>query len=362
MVIPIGAAIVSLLVLVILHELGHFWTARRFGIKVEEFGIGLPPRLFGKKIGETIYSLNLLPLGAFVRMEGEEGESKSPTSFSAKPVWQRLLVVAGGVIVFWMIAAALLGVLAATSGIQAQVPDEEPISNPWVQIQGIAQDSPAQEAGIMLGDQIIALAAGEAIVREVTTVSAVQEFAEAYAGQEVEITLLRGNEEARVSLIPRVDPPAGQGAMGIALSRIGTIQYAWYEAPLQGVLMTLEMTGRIVGFFGVLIADLVTGREVEIGTDDVRGPIGIISMMQEAFSGNLPQFFMFVALISIHLAIFNVLPIPALDGGRMFFLLIEAVRRKPLPQAWEQRMIVVSMLLLISLIVLISIQDISRVL
>ena len=149
--------LISFLVLIILHELGHYLFAKKFGVKVEEFGIGLPPRLIGKKFGETIYSINLLPLGAFVRLEGEEKVVPGPRSFSAKPIWQRMVIVAAGVVAFWIVAVLIFTGLGMTSGIPTGIGDEETqgITNPKVQILAVAKDSPAHQAGIELGDSIL---------------------------------------------------------------------------------------------------------------------------------------------------------------------------------------------------------------
>src|SRR3989344_3251242 len=210
-------AILTIGILVILHEMGHFFVAKKFGIKIEEFGVGLPPRLFGKKYGETIYSVNALPIGGFVRMEGEEKRSDSPRSFSKKPIWQRFCVVAAGVFVFWVIAVFIFTFLGATYGIPTAIDDDqENVANPHVRIIGIAKDSPAEKAGLQTGDTILKF--GD---QEISKVIQVQDLSGTYAGKEVNLQIQRGKEILPVTITPREMPPAGEGAIGIGLTRAG---------------------------------------------------------------------------------------------------------------------------------------------
>ena len=351
----IAIAILTIGILVVLHEMGHFFAAKKFGVKVEEFGIGLPPRLFGKKKGETIYSVNALPIGGFVRMEGEEKRSDSPRSFNKQPIWQRFLIVAAGVIVFWVIAVVIFAGLGATVGIPTAVDDEQGhITDPHVRVIGVAQDSPASEAGLELGDTIRFIEG-----QEITKVSEIQEFSEQYAGSEINILVERGTEELEVQLTPREDPPVGQGAIGIGLTRAGLVKYVWYEAPWQGIVRTWNITFSIFDMFGVLISGVTGGEGLPPGAQ-VSGPIGVIDLLRNSLALGVSSYLSFVAVISVYLAIFNTIPIPALDGGRMFFLLLEWVRRKPLPEKLEQRLIMISFLILIPLILWISIGDIQR--
>lgn len=342
-------AFASLLVLVILHELGHFFFARRFGVKVEEFGIGLPPRVWGKKWGETLISLNLIPLGAFVKMEGEEEESTSQTSFARKPVWQRFCIVAGGVGAFWVIAMIIFTILGATSGIPLAVSDDKEVASARVQIIGVAPDSPAKEAGLKAGDMLT----------DFNKVQELQEKAKANAGKEMPLNIQRGSAQLTVALIPRENPPVGQGAIGIALARIGLVKYAWYEAPLKGVEITYGYTAGIVAGVGSLASSLFTKAQLPEGAQ-ITGPIGVLTLLRDSFSLGVPYFISFVALLSIYLAVFNTLPIPALDGGRMLFLLIEAVRRKPLSQKVIKNAITISFAILLGLMIWVTIQDLGR--
>ncbi|MBI2098347.1 MAG: site-2 protease family protein [Candidatus Wildermuthbacteria bacterium] len=348
-------ALLSIGILVILHELGHFFAAKKFGIKVEEFGIGLPPRLFGKKYGETIYSVNALPIGGFVRMEGEEKRSDSPDSFSKKPLWQRFCVVAAGVVVFWVVAVVIFTLLGATTGIPTALNDEqEDVINPHVRVIGIAADSPAASAGLKIGDTITYVA-GQAV----STVREVQELSAAHTGEEVLLNVQRGEKTLELSLVPRETPPAGEGPIGIALTRAGFVRYAWYEAPWQGLVRTWHITTSIFATFGTLISQVTGGKGLPAGTQ-VSGPVGVVDLLKNSLALGVSSFLSFVAIISVYLAIFNTLPIPALDGGRMFFLLLEGIRRKPLSEKLEQRLILISFLVLIPFILWVTVNDIRR--
>ncbi|MEK7542476.1 MAG: M50 family metallopeptidase [Patescibacteria group bacterium] len=350
-------AILTIGILVIFHELGHFFAAKKFGVKVEEFGIGLPPRVVGKKYGETIYSVNALLIGGFVRMEGEEKRSESPRSFNKKPLWQRFFIVAAGVMVFWVIAIIIFAFLGATLGIPTAIDDnEENVANAHIRVIGVADGSPAAKAGLQLGDAITHFA-GQAVSK----VQELQDLSKIYAGQEIVLQIQRDQEVKEVSLTPREVPPAGEGPIGIGLTRAGLVKYAWYEAPWQAVLRTWHITSSIFSIFGLLFSQLIDGQGLPAGTQ-FSGPVGVIDLLKNSLSLGVPSFLSFVAVISVYLAIFNTFPIPALDGGRMFFLLLEGVRGKPLTEKLEQRLILISFLILIPFILWVTANDIRRLL
>ena len=340
--------IISFVALLILHEFGHFIIAKKFGVDVEEFGVGYPPRLFGKKFKGTLYSLNLIPFGAFVKIKGEQGGIEDARSFSGKPIWQRCLIIIGGVASFWLIAMILLSIVFAM-GVSQAIPDDEEVINAKVQIVGITANSPAEQAGLKVGDSI----------KEFTKVKEVQEFTEKYKGQEVVLTIERGREVLDVSLTPRISPPEGQGAMGIALVRTVEKSYPWYLAPIKGIEACVSLTGSIITGLFQVFAGLVTGNGLPPGSQ-LMGPIGIGSMMTQAVQIGTAYYLQFIALISIYLAIFNILPIPALDGGKLIFLGIEAIRKKPVSQKIEQNIIGFFFLLLIFLLIFITFKDIQR--
>ena len=344
-------AFFSLIGLVVLHELGHFLMAKKFGVRVEEFGIGLPPRLFGKKIGETLYSLNLLPLGAFVRLTGEEGENKDPRSFSQRSLLQRAMIIGAGIVAFWIIAFFIFTALAATAGIPTSISDEtnERVLNPQVRVLGIASASPAKDAGLQIGDRM----------KDFERIGEFQGFIEQNKGTEVVLEIVRGENALSIPIIPRLEPPAGQGPLGIQLVRTGNMKYSWYEAPIAGLQKTAGLTFDIAESLTLTAKGLFAGNGLPQGVDVV-GPIGILDLLRNSFAFGIGHFLSFLAVLSVYLALFNALPIPAVDGGRLFFLGIEAARRKPMGQKIEQRINAFFFVLLITFMVWVTIKDITR--
>jgi len=336
------AALIGLLVL---HELGHFLTAKKLGVAVEEFGIGYPPRLFGKKFGDTLYSINLLPFGAFVKILGENKDIKDNRSFSERPVWQRVLIILGGVISFWLVAFLLFSLIAGIWGLPYSVPDSFS-GKAFVQIVQVAKGSPADKAGIKAGDTITGL----------NKIGDIQDFVDLYKGQEISIGLKRGNQEFNAELTPRLSPPKGQGALGVALARVAKIKSLWYKCWITGAKVTVDKTIQMPLLLGKVLIKAISGEKTE-GVQMV-GPIGIGVMMDQALNVGLDNFLMFVAMIAVWLALVNILPIPALDGGRFLFLLIEAVRGKPIPRNWEEKTNGLFFLLLIIIMVAVTVKDI----
>jgi len=348
---------VSLMGLLVLHEFGHFILAKRFGVKVEEFGIGYPPRLFGKKIGETIYSLNLLPFGAFIKVPGEVERTGDPGSFSSQPIRKRALIMLGGILSFWIMAAILFSAVSAM-GTPMAVGDEDNsgLTNPKVQIADVSRNSPAEKAGIRAGDTIKKFSIFN-FQFSINKVKDVQELAEKYKGQEVVLTIERGKEVFDVSLVPRVLPPQGEGAMGLALVRTAVKSYPWYEAPWQGISQTFELTLSVLQGYSQAIQNVFKGAPSGI---QLAGPVGIFHLMAQASQLGVNYFLNFLGLIAVYLAIFNALPIPAVDGGKLLFLGIEGLRRKPVPQKIEQNITTAFFLALIILMVFVTIKDVAR--
>ena len=358
MVLTFIIAFLSLIGLVVLHEFGHFILAKKFGVKVEEFGIGYPPRIFGKKIGETIYSLNLLPFGAFVKMPGEIGDADNKRSFSHQAVWKRAVIAFGGVLSFWIMAAILFSIVFGL-GTQVAIDDNQAgnLINPKVQIAGVASDSPAETAGLKLGDIARKVEAG-GVLLEILKVKDLQDFTSQYLGQEISLTVERGGEILVLNMTPRVSQPDGEGPVGVSLVRTAIKSYPWYQAPWQGIVSTVNMTGAILEGYGQAIKNVVSG--VPSGVQ-LTGPIGIFQMLSQAGQLGATYFIQFVGMIAIYIAIFNVLPIPAVDGGKMLFLLIEAIRRRPIPEKIEQNVTAVFFMALLLLMVFVTVKDIIRI-
>jgi len=350
----------SFVVLIILHELGHFLLAKKFGIKVEEFGIGFPPRLWGKKIGETLYSLNLLPFGGFVKIFGHEKRIDHPRSFTTKPFYQKALVIIGGVAVFWVVAAILLSIVMVI-GVPSLISDDEPgiLNNPKVQIAAVSSDSPAQKAELKVGDEIRNIKC-PAVDIEINKVKEVQDSIEKCKGKETILAIQRGKDILDVSLTPRISPPEGEGSMGVALLRTALKSYPFYIAPIKGIEATGTLTIAIVRGWGALFKSLFQGDGVP-GEIEVKGIVGIFELFVQAGALGTTYFLQLIAMITISLALLNILPIPALDGGWLLFLVIEKIKGKPLNQKIVQNISMVFFFLLIALMVWVNIKDIIRI-
>jgi len=353
-------AFFSLIGLLVLHELGHFIAAKKCGVKVEEFGIGYPPRIVGKKFGETIYSLNIIPFGAFVKIHGEEGDVEDYRSFIGRPMYQRILIVLGGVISFWVISAILLSVLFSL-GIPTPVTDKATnVVRPKVQVAEIAKGSPAEQAGLEPLDIIREIRYQDEYLRT-DKVKEMVGFIDEYKGKKITLTIQRWEETFEVSLVPRSSPPAGEGAVGVALTRTALVPFPWYEAPFRGIVATGNITWTALQGIAGMFGNVIQEGELPPGAS-LMGPLGIFDFLKHAWQLGLNYFLYFVALISIFLAIFNLLPIPALDGGKLLFLIIEAVRGKPVAQKVEQNITAFFFILLITMMIFVTIKfDIPRV-
>lgn len=340
---------ITLSILVLVHELGHFLAARKAGIGVEEFGFGYPPKLWGKKIKGTIYSLNLLPFGGFVKLKGEELGEKAVGSdtFWAKSKKARTGVILAGVIANFILAIVCFSVVYAVSGI--------PVKIGKVKIEEIAVGSPADQAGLKAGDLIIGvddhkLALVEDFVRTV----------EAKKGQEINL-LIERDKPLVLKITPRPNPPQGEGALGVIITDMEMKKLSWWKTPFFGAYYgTKEALGwgsLIAGSVGKMVWNLVSSGIVP---KDVAGPIGIYQASSQVSRQGFLAILQFIGILSVNLAVLNILPFPALDGGRLVFIGYELVaRRKPKPKI-EHWINAIGMAVLLTLIVLVTIGDLRR--
>lgn len=353
--------IAILLVLVLTHEFGHFLTAKLFGVKVEEFGIGFPPRLASVKKGETVYSINALPLGGFVKIFGEEGEGKKDErSYASRPAWQRALILFAGVFfnilfaffIFWI---GLTTGFPSAGGGQTQ---KGTLSATAAEVIDVAKGSPASQAGIKAGDTIMKVQSPKFKVQnDVTRVDEVIRFTDEHKGETLILTIKRGGKMFDKVLLAREHPPKDEGAIGIALADIGIISYPWYIAVGKAFEFTIQNLLFLFTAIFLLIKSLFVSKSA-ISIGQVSGPVGIAGMVGQFYSMGIPYLLSFTGLISINLAVLNVLPIPALDGGRLFFLLIERIKGSPLRPETENKIHAIGFALLIGLVVVITLKDI----
>ncbi|MBU4284650.1 RIP metalloprotease RseP [Patescibacteria group bacterium] len=359
MLLTIIVFILILGVLIFAHELGHFISAKKAGVKVEEFGFGFPPRIFSFKRKETIYSLNLIPLGGFVKILGETSEekrSRSKFAFHNKPIWQRALILVMGVLMNLLVAVILLSIVHAI-GIPSFVEGNEAnYRNVQIQIVDIAKDSPAQESGIKIGDALLFMSHGNEKA-EIKEVEEVQKFVAFHVGQEIIIEIKRGSEILQKNIVPRINPPEGEGALGVAMLKTGLISYPWYKAILKGFEATGRMFVTMIEMLWLLLKTLILKGTM---ISDVAGPVGIATLTFQMVQLGWVYVLQFTAILSINLALLNILPFPALDGGRLLFLLIEKIKGKPIKVRTERIANTLGFAILIGLMLIVTLRDVIK--
>lgn len=370
-------AVLALLVLV--HELGHFLTARKLGVKSEEFGFGFPPRIFGiykNKFGkwkfvrgsksieelnkdeetapaDTIYSLNWIFAGGFVKIKGENGDGeKDPDSFIVQKAWKKILILVAGVVMNIVLAWVLLSI-AFMFGMNQDLEmagKNARVENPEIMFMGALPDTPADKAGLQAGDTLISLN-GESIKLYSDFVSRVS----SYQDQEVELIVEREGKEVALSMTPEFNEELNQTAIGVAVYNSATVSYPFFEAIWQGAKNTgLYLKLILVAFYN-LISDLIVGESVE---GQVGGPIAIAQYTGEIARMGFIFLLQFIAILSLNLAIINILPIPALDGGRILFIIIEKLKGKPVKAEVEGILHTIGFALLMLLIIIVTYKDI----
>lgn len=344
--------------LVFVHELGHFVMAKRAGMRVEEFGFGFPPKLFGIKRGETIYSINLIPLGGFVKISGEDGGvSDDLRSFVNKSALERFLVLVAGVsmnvVLAWVLISIGLGLGLPTLISEGEsLPKSAHIRNIRVGIIDISTDSPAASVGIRPGDSVY-----KVNNEEIDSIEELQTITGSIAGVETVYEFKRGESHFSKTLIPRDNPPPGEGPLGVALSQIAQVSYPWYETPFRGVIAIVNLTWATLWAFAQIISQWLSGASVS-GT--LSGPVGIAVLTRDVAQLGFIYLLQFTALLSVNLAIINAVPFPALDGGRILFLLIEKIRGKKLNIKSEQIANTVGFSLLLLLMLFVTVKDVTR--
>lgn len=351
MIIHFLLAFCGILILLILHELGHFIAAKFFKVKVEEFGIFLPPPIFKKRMGETNFSLNLLPLGAFVKLYGEEEEKKEEGSFSALSFSKKALIVLGGVLSFWILATFLFFILLQI-GMLGVIDDDYFAPQAKVIIVGVSPNSPAEFAGLKAEDQILKVQE-----KEVSKVSEVREIVNSNLGKEISLTIQRGDEILKISLIPREFPPPNEGPMGVNLARIAKIKYSFPKSFFQAPLLTIEKTKTILFSYFEIFKKLIKKEKIEASFS---GPVGVFFLLAQYSQRGISYFLNLLAILAIYLAIFNLLPIPGLDGGKLLFLLIEKFQKRPINKEFEQKLTFSFLVFLILISIIITRYDIKK--
>lgn len=332
---------------VLFHEFGHFLAAKLAGVKVEEFGFGYPPRLlvlFRK--GGTEYTLNLLPLGGFVRLKGENGDGEQdPDSLYAQSAKKRAAIfVAGSVMNIVLAWLTFTGVYL--------IGWDQPVKGS-VAIVDVAAGSPAEQAGLQVDDRIVAVNG-----KPVDTLEAVTEETQAHLGEQVTLTIRRGDQELEVQLVPRKDPPPGEGAMGVGIALVDPtevehVHYPLWKATLESVRTTFSLLIALVVGFVAMIGGLISPQ--------IGGPISIARAAGEMARSGFVNLMWFTGFLSANLALLNMVPFPGLDGGRLFFILLEKLRggRRIAPE-YEGLINMIGIFVLIGLMMVVSYFDVVR--
>ena len=377
MLLGIIVGLIVLVLLVVVHELGHAIAARRNGVVVEEFGIGFPPRAWGRKLKNgVLFSLNWLPLGGFVKLQGEHDAADQPGDYGAATFWQKTKILLAGVMINWLVAAGLLTILAWT-GLPKILPDQFTMPGDTttvlrpVEVQAIGQGTPAEQAGLKPGDAILRFA-GEPVADSAGLVAA----AKKHAGEKVEIIYSRGGAEATTDVQLREANNKGEGYLGVTPGQRTLTRSTW-SAPIVGVVTTAQFTGVTFQGLGQLLANVFNGVVLRFSPDttvreqasshlaaagaSVAGPVGVLGVIfPAAEQAGLIQVVFLTAVISLSLAVMNTLPIPALDGGRWFVTALFRVLKRPLTKEREEKIQATGFLILMALIVIVTIADVRK--
>lgn len=340
----IFAFILTLGFLIFIHELGHLIAAKALGVKVLEFGIGFPPRLFTFKRGETKYSLNLIPLGGYNKMLGEVDPSE-PGSLASKSIGARIVILSAGSIMMFLFPLVLFSIVN-------MVPHNTIVGGEGIQIVQVAPNSPAEAAGLRPGDEIISIEG-----KPVKDFEALRQVIYSNLGSEISLTLLRKGREIKVRVIPRKNPPKGEGPLGIAMGWARLITERRAYPPWKAIPLGAKQSWRMVMLLKYGIEAAIAG-EVPF---TVTGIIGIGQATSEVAKGGILQLLIWAAFLSINLGIINLFPFPSLDGGRIAFVLLEWVRRgKRISPKVEGIIHFIGFVILIGLVFVISYYDILR--
>lgn len=354
-----------LLLLVIIHEFGHFVAAKWVGMRVDEFAFGFPPRIFAKKKGETVYAVNALPIGGYVSIWGENGEpddeaKRHPRAFGNKPKWAQLVVLGAGVFMN-MLLALFIYIGISFGSVQMSVSDPtygDRVKNPVIVVAGVTPNSPAVLAGIVPGSVITKLTAGNARADLVSATSTVL-FVERNQNSPFTVEYIRPDGVRSSTTIAAVYGLVPEKkALGLSLDSIGLVRTSFTEAIVLGFDRTYTATAMTLQGIGGLFVSVWKGGDV---LDSLAGPIGIAQVVGEQSSYGATQVLSLVAILSVTLAVFNILPFPALDGGRIVMVAVEAVTRRKIPFAYYSIINLVGIAALLLLFLVVSVNDIWRI-
>lgn len=360
--------------LIFVHEFAHFIVAKKSGVFVEEFGFGYPPRIVGVckekkkwkalwgpkeiKTQSTIYSLNFIPFGGFNKISGENSREKKAGSFYEKSIGTRARIIFAGVAANFLLAAVLFSVVLGIGfpqAIEGSIPPGA--KNVGIQITKIAKDSPADKTGIRIGDKIKEMKADNEVII-IKEIEDIQNFTKEHLDSEIIMALERGNQMFEKKVTPRENPPDNEGSIGIGLVKTAEIAYPFPQAIVKGFERTFWLTGATVSVFSKAIKNAFQNQPVE--GFEIAGPIGIVSIVSQISDLGWIYLVQFTAILSLNLAIINILPFPALDGGRLIFLFIEKIKKHPVKIEVENLVNQIGFVLLILLMVIVTFKDVQK--
>jgi len=357
MLITIAIFLIVLGILVFVHEYGHFVSAKKMGMKVEEFGFGFPPAIWSKKGKDgVVYSINWIPLGGFCKIKGEDGGNhEDPESFVSKKPWRRGVVLCAGVFMNFLLCAVLLSIgfmLGLPQAVDQVALQKGIVKDYKIQVVSVLDDKPAKAADVQIGDVILGVDDQDIS----NGINSLIKYTTSKIGQKVTYKFVRG-KEILTKEIEVADIGQGKGGIGVGLVETGIVSYPIHKAIWHGFKLTGILTKEFVFAFGNIIKNLVIGKPVGV---QVSGPVGIAVLTGQVAKLGFIYLLQFTALLSLNLAIINFIPFPALDGGRLLFLAIEKIRRKPVSQKIENAVHTIGFALLMILIIIITFQDVMR--
>ncbi len=358
--------IISLAVLIFVHECGHFLVAKWAGIRVEEFGLGFPPKVWSKKVGETTYTINVIPFGGFVKIFGEDPHSEhieekdKHRSMYYKPKWVQACVLVAGV-TFNILFAWFLVSFGFMVGLPSPVNHTGvgTVTNPHVLVTEVIRGSPAEKANLFPGDMILFVSAGNDSLQDKTlTPEAISHLVATSHSKYVEILYRRGASLPTTAfIIPMYDSTLGRRAIGIGTDTVGTLKLSFFEAVIEGAHTTWLLTQNTAVGLGYFLWAIVT---FKADFSEVSGPVGIAGVIGHAKNLGFMNLLSLIAIISVNLAVLNLIPFPALDGGRLFLILLEVIFRRPIPPRVVRWINAIGFGLLLILMLVITIHDIRR--
>ena len=383
LLVGILTGLIILVLLVVIHELGHGIAARRNVVVVEEFGIGFPPFAWGKKVKQSIlgknvlYSLNWLPLGGFVKLQGEYDSASKKGDYGAATYGQKTNILLAGVLMNWLTAVVLFTLLALVGmpkilPNQFSVPSDTVTTTKPVTIVAVQAGSPAEKAGLKKGDNVLLVKSND-----IESSADLSEATKRYSGKEVDVTYSRGGQEYTTTVKLRGQKDAAKGYLGVSSNQqLSEIRSTW-SAPIVGVVTTAQLTGETFTALGKVVTSLGEGIATRFSSDEatrksgdealayasssVSGPVGILGVifpqMQQA---GIKPLILLTAVISLSLAVMNILPIPALDGGRWATMTVFKLLKKPLSKEREEKIQTIGFITLMGLVVLVTVADVSK--